>query len=387
MSAPQSYDLIIAGGGLAGGLAALALRQAHPAMRLAVVEAGDTLGGNHVWSCFSSDLDAAALALVEPLFAHRWQNHEVAFPAHQRRLSGAYASITSAHFDAVLRDALGEQAIRTGAPIASVEAAAVVLENGTRLDGPVLDCRGAGDLSLLACGWQKFVGRTLRLAAGHDVAQPMIMDAALGQIDGYRFVYLLPLSPHEIFVEDTYYSDAPALDTATLAARISAYAAGRGWPSPEVVHEESGVLPVVMAGDFDAYWDSGGRGIAKGGVRAGLFHPLTSYSLPEAARFALALADAWPLADAAALHGWTRDHARARWRANGFYRLLAKLLFRAAAPNARYKILERFYRLPERLIGRFYAGRSTLFDKIRILSGKPPVPIAKAVKALIGTRT
>jgi len=56
--------------------------------------------------------------------------------------------------------------------------------------------------------------------------------------------------------------------------------------------------------------------------------------------------------------------------------------YRAAEPDARYRIFERFYRLSPRLIGRFYAGRSTTADKLRILSGKPPVPIGRAIAAL-----
>jgi len=46
-------------------------------------------------------------------------------------------------------------------------------------------------------------------------------------------------------------------------------------------------------------------------------------------------------------------------------------------------VLERFYRLPEPLIGRFYAGRSTFRDKARILAGRPPVPIGRAIRALL----
>ena len=42
-------DLAILGGGLAGGLVALALTLRRPELRLAVVEEG-TVGGNHVWS-------------------------------------------------------------------------------------------------------------------------------------------------------------------------------------------------------------------------------------------------------------------------------------------------------------------------------------------------
>jgi lycopene beta-cyclase len=59
------------------------------------------------------------------------------------------------------------------------------------------------------------------------------------------------------------------------------------------------------------------------------------------------------------------------------------MLFRAAAPSERYRVLERFYRLSPGLIRRFYAGESTLVDKVRILTGKPPVPFWKAVDVVL----
>jgi lycopene beta-cyclase len=58
------------------------------------------------------------------------------------------------------------------------------------------------------------------------------------------------------------------------------------------------------------------------------------------------------------------------------------MLFLAAEPERRVRVFGHFYRLPAPLIARFYAGQSTAFDKVRILSGKPPVPIPNAVGAL-----
>jgi lycopene beta-cyclase len=34
------------------------------------------------------------------------------------------------------------------------------------------------------------------------------------------------------------------------------------------------------------------------------------------------------------------------------------------------------------LVSRFYAARSTTLDKMRVLAGKPPVPIGRAIHAL-----
>ncbi len=91
-------------------------------------------------------------------------------------------------------------------------------------------------------------------------------------------------------------------------------------------------------------------------MRAALFHPTTGYSLPEAVRLADAVA-ASPALDSAALYALTRARSREAWRRHRFFRLLNRMLYRAAEPGQRYRVLERFYRLPGPLIERFYAGR------------------------------
>jgi lycopene beta-cyclase len=58
------------------------------------------------------------------------------------------------------------------------------------------------------------------------------------------------------------------------------------------------------------------------------------------------------------------------------------MLFRAAEPDQAYRVLEHFYRLSPAVIGRFYAAQLTSLDKLRVLSGKPPVPIGRALSAL-----
>ncbi len=55
-----------------------------------------------------------------------------------------------------------------------------------------------------------------------------------------------------------------------------------------------------------------------------------------------------------------------------------------ADPAERYRIFEHFYRVPEDLVERFYAVRSTPLDRLRVLCGKPPMPIPRAIAALAG---
>ncbi len=383
MDRVRQCDLAIVGGGLAGGLIALAMQRERPQARVLLIDGGETLGGNHVWSAFESDVAPADRPLLVPLVAHWWDGYDIAFPRHARTLATRYLTLTSERFDAVLRERLPAERLLTGRRAIGVGPRAVVLADGTRIEAAgVIDARGFGDPACLDLGWQKFVGHELLLEAPHGLERPMVMDATVPQQDGYRFVYLLPLAPDRVFVEDTYYSDTPRLDRPLLAARIADYAASRGWRVRAVAREETGALPVVLDGDFESYWRSGGAGVAKAGVRAGLFHPTTGYSLPDAVRTAnlVAAMDDW---SAERLHDALLAHARAAWRTRGFYRVLDRMLFRAAAPDLRYRVLERFYRLDEGLIERFYAARSTALDKVRILAGRPPVPIFRALAALV----
>ena len=374
--------LIIAGGGLAGSLLALAMAEKRPEVPLLLIEEGPSFGGNHIWSFFDGDIAPEDRWLVEPLISHHWGGHIVAFPGHSRRLKGGYNSIRSEDLDTAVRGRLRPDQIKTGAKVVEARDDQVGLKSGKKMKAVgVVDARGAANLSQLDLGWQKFVGREYAFEQPHGVTHPVIMDATVDQTDGYRFVYLLPFDGTHLLVEDTYYSDKPDLDKKTVGKRIDEYVAQRGFGAGIVQREESGVLPVAMGGDFAAYWRVGGARVAKVGLRGGMFHPTTGYTLPDAVRTAALIVGQADLSGAA-LHDLTERTAARLWKERGFYRNLDAMLFRAAEPNQRYKILERFYRLDAGLISRFYAGQSTMFDKMRVLSGKPPVPIGKAVQAL-----
>ncbi len=382
----QSCDIAIVGGGLSGALIALALKKKRPDISLRLIDASAAIGGNHLWSFFASDVADENRWLVAPLISHGWRSYDIHFPAHERTLKQAYYSIESERLDRVVRETLSRHELMLRTRVLGVSARAVVLDGGDRVEAKgVIDCRGAGDLSLIECGWQKFVGLEMELADAHDLARPVVMDATVQQIDGYRFVYCLPFAATRMFVEDTYYSDTPDIDRAALSRRVVDYAEARGWQSQQIVRTEAGALPVAMDGDFDAYWNSGGNRVAKAGMRGGMFHPLTGYSLPDAVRTASMVAKLNNLSGSS-LHEALYDMAKQDWKARGFYRMLARMLFRAAEPDERYRVLERFYRLDGELIARFYAGRASLIDQARVLTGKPPVPIGRAIDAIRGRK-
>jgi lycopene beta-cyclase len=373
-------DVAIAGGGLAGGLIALALAEKRPDLDVRLIESSPVIGGNHLWSFFDSDIAPKDRWLLDPLICHTWPDYDVYFPAHRRTLHTGYNSIESERLDAVVRAKLQPDRIIVAA-VSSVENGVTLFDGRSIAARVVIDARGPADLTCLDVGWQKFLGQKLRIRGGHGLERPIVMDATVLQNDGYRFLYCLPFDAETVFVEDTYYSEGPALDPEALRQRIAAYAQRRGWQIEAIEREETGVLPVAMGGDFASYWESGGS-VAKAGMRAGLFHPTTGYSLPDAVRLASAIADDPEMTPTRA-----RAYAKKRWEERRFYRMLDTMLFRASEPDKEYKVLERFYRLSPPLIERFYAGRSTFFDKIRILSGKPPVPIGRAIRAILGYKS
>lgn len=376
-------DVVIAGGGLSGCLVALALQARHPSLDVRLVERSERLGGNHLWSFFEQDLDTEGLALVAPLISYGWDDYEVRFPTRSRELTSAYRSIRSEQLDRHVRTMLPANAIQSGTQIDDLGPRHVETREGTRFEArSVIDARGAGELRHLDLGWQKFVGQEFSIAGGHGRTRPVIMDANIPQIDGYRFVYTLPFTSDTLLVEDTYYADDPVLDHEMLAGRIADYADRHGWHRRTVVRQEAGVLPVALGGDFDSYWQSGGLGVPKVGIRAGMFHPTTGYSLPDAVRIALLISDRRDFS-AAMVHDAVFGEARRQWRERHFYRLLDRMLFRAAEPEARFRIMARFYGLDQALIERFYAAHSTGWDKVRLLSGRPPVSIWRALGQLL----
>jgi lycopene beta-cyclase len=365
----DELDLLLVGGGLANGLIALACLARRPTLKLALIEREPRLGGNHTWCLHPNDVPAAAAALVEPLIEQRWSGYDVRFPELSRRLAGSYAAVSSSRFDAVLTQTLaaspGARAV-LGAEVIEVGERQVRLSDGSTLRARrVVDARGPRTAAPGGpSGFQKFLGLELELEADPALDRPILMDACVEQLDGFRFFYVLPLAPRRILVEDTRFARDPALDVPRVRAEVLDYARRFG-PVRRIVREEQGLLPMTLR----AKPEPPTARPLRAGYGAGLFHPATGYSFAVALRVACAIADGLDDADPTL-------RLAASWRAHAqqfaYAQRLNWLLFNCFEPTEMWRVFERFYRLPEPLIHRFYALELTRSDRARIVLGAPP---------------
>ena len=373
-------NLILVGGGLANTLIALRLADAQPELKVLLLERAEHLGGNHTWSFHGSDLSETQRNWLRPLVQYQWDRYEVRFPNRIRTLPGTYHSITSERLNQIAQAKLAASII-TGAQVKDLSPDHVVLTDGTQLSAQaVIDGRGPAESPHLDVRFQKFVGWVMRLAKPHRLNGPIIMDATQKQDDGYRFFYTLPFDQQTVLIEDTRYSDTPDIPSTEYGDEINRYAEYMGWQISKRLRQEFGVLPITLGGDINAFWDKPPH-IARSGLQAALFHPATGYSLPNAVGLAddLAGLNEWTSGNVYAL---TRNASKHLWNQTAFYRALNRMLFLAAGPHERRQVLQRFYGLNAGLIARFYAGANTGLDKLRILSGKPPVKMTRAFKAV-----
>ena len=384
-------DIIIVGAGLSGLMTAWRCLDAHPELTVMVIEASDKIAGDHTWSFNASDILPHLQDWLKPFIAYQWDSYDVKFPKRERTLDITYCTGNSETLRACVQPHIesGRLQVKLNTRVIDLQNDHVILHNEQKLTSKcVLDARGFEPNVNVFLGYQKFVGHVINTKTPHGLERPIIMDASVEQLGGYRFVYCLPFSDTEILVEDTYYTDGPELKSQEVDARIKDYIRDNlNLTDYEVTRRETGVLPITLAVDDTYGTDVSGEKTepARLGMTGGYSHAVTGYSLPEAVKSANVVCDMIeknkPDFAAAVLHEMAYHRVDHYYEEN-FLRLLNRMLFRAAKPAERYKVLQRFYGLSEGLVERFYRNRLTKGDKLRILIGKPPVPVSKALQNL-----
>lgn len=376
------YDILLVGGGLVNGLLAWQLKHIKPWLKFLILERGTTLGGKHTWSFHEEDLSSEALRWIAPLISTSWPYYRVRFPDYERQLESRYHSIRSNKFHEVLVRELAQN-VRFGSEAVAVSENQVVLKNGEIFTASrVVDGRGQLELETGTCGFQKFFGLEVELAHPHGLSAPVLMDATVEQVDGYRFLYCLPWNDNRLLVEDTRYSENPDLNPERLRSEVLKYCAAKNWHVKEVLYEESGCLPLPLTTHFvqgNRVPEELRETTLTIGMRAGLFHPTTGYSLPLAVRTVEHLLKTPNDAD------WSKALEEFRvkiFREQRFFIFLNQVMFRATSPESRYRFLQHFYQHSADLISRFYAFQLGPLEKARFFLRTPPVSMGAIYHAL-----
>lgn len=382
MKQEDLFDCIIVGGGLAGSLLLYALKSKNPEAKIILLEKQDKLGGNHTWCFHQSDIPPRDERWIRQFISKSWSQYEVLFPEFKRIIPSFYHCIKSCDLHSLITNNY-PTLVRFEACVEKVNDYTVELEGGEILNGRcIVDARGwKAHLSTSPAGFQKFAGLDVKLKNPHHLSGARLKDCRVDQVDGYRFIYVLPWNKDEILVEDTYYSNNNHLDVSEIKKRILEYIKQQGWEVETILREEVGCLPLVSSENVNPNEEA-----VIIGARSGLYQPVTGYTLPQTFR-AIGKLVSLEKFDTQSWKEALKKFRKDEDEQMAFFYFLNKILFNVAIPQDRYRVLQHFYRLPQSLIENFYKGKLSYIERIRIFIGRPPVPLLKFLKYLMSTKS
>ncbi|HKR24297.1 MAG TPA: lycopene cyclase family protein, partial [Allosphingosinicella sp.] len=269
MARGRRDGIVIAGGGLAACLAALAMARLRPEVPLLIVEEADRFGGDGHHHFPIEEVGEGGAMLIEPMALRRWPGFHVVFPGLARNLRADWAGFAAADLNRLMLETLDSKQYRLGAKVVPVRQDALVLDGGEeiRAEGAI-DARGAPSLSTLDLLYRAEFARIVRLKAPHRLDRPVLVDATVDQAGGFRFMQCLPLADDRLLVADVCVSERGQPDD-QAPARIDHYLDSRGWVKKRADSASARIRPLPVGGDFAAFWRLGGARVAKLGLRGG----------------------------------------------------------------------------------------------------------------------
>ncbi|HEX8622765.1 MAG TPA: lycopene cyclase family protein [Allosphingosinicella sp.] len=356
----KNCGLLIAGGGVAGCFAALAMARMRPEAAMVLVGEEVRFGGGSGMLVPDAILSAEERGLLGPVIARSWDSCYVALPSRSRKLKLPTHLVTTEAIHQAVADALPDKCARS-AKVVAIRDDSLLLPGGETLVGTgAVDARGWAHQTTLEIAWRHRTARTCRFADPHRVDLPVLADMTL-ETGGCGHFACIPIDEHTLRVERIDYSRSPE-SGADGSDRIEDYVSRRGWHDGEPRKAESSSRPIPLGGDFAAYWRIGGARVAKLGARGGFSHPFTGSALPDALRTALALARQNDLSGAA-LHDLFEAEAAALWKRRDFHRGVNRLLLDKGG-----EALAALYDLNGPLLERFFAEEVGIFDRRKILA-------------------
>jgi lycopene beta-cyclase len=356
----KNCGLLIAGGGVAGCFAALAMARLRSEAAMVLVGEEVRFGGGSGMLVLDAGLAAEERELLGQVTAKSWDACYVSLPSRSRKLKLSTHLITTEAIHQAVADALPDRCARNSKVVA-IRDDSLLLPGGESIAGTgALDARGWAQQTTLEIAWRHRTARTCRFADPHRVDLPVLADMTI-ETGGCGHFTCIPIDERTLRVERIDYSRSPE-GGGDGSARIEDYVARRGWHDGEPRKAESSSRPIPLGGDFSAYWRIGGARVAKLGARGGFSHPFTGSALPDALRSALLLVRQNDLSGAA-LHDLFEAEAAALWKRREFHRGVNRLLLDKGVPA-----LAALYDLDSAVLERFFTEKVGVFDRRKILA-------------------
>jgi lycopene beta-cyclase len=377
----------------------LRLALANPNLRILLLERQNTLGGNRTWGFQTAGETEPWLT---PIVTKSWDSFDVRFPQTDKTIALRHSFIRSSDFHRGLTEVLGD-GVRLGCAITKISDSEVETSTGQFLRAPlVVDATGIHPEQIqknrffdAPCGWMKYLGFDLKLNKPHGLKLPVLMDARVPQIDGFRYFSITPIDDLNLFVQECYLSSNPDLNFERISRSIFAYGERNGWSVKSVsnpsLRKEQAAIPLPLQSFPTDQLRQGSKRISIEGedfvdrsplqisAAQGWYHSSLGQAVSDATRVAEFIATR-PRLRTGTVRAELR-HFRKDWvDQQRFFRTFNRLVFQAVEPSLRHIAFDRLMGLKEDVIGRFQAGTSTKADAAKILGLKPPVRSGKIYK-------
>lgn len=295
----DAADLLLLGGGPAA--LALAAEAQRFGLRVAIIDDAPLDGFSASFGLFVDELPDHLRAAVDA----QWGGVDFRSERGSRAVDRPYARLHSDMLRQVMVQACDSCRMVSGR-VVGVERCddgfAVQLSDDRVLHAPrVVDCTGHRRVLTGGAGARRFqiaLGGTLN--THHGLTRPLLMDFS-GPARG-TFLYALPMSDTELFVEETALITSAAPDWNELERRLRARLDGMGLTGPLDLHERCVIPMDPTLPDFDSP-------VLAFGAAAAMVHPATGYQLAAS----LALAPDLARALAETLNDSPESAAQAGW--------------------------------------------------------------------------
>ncbi len=376
----QDWDIVIAGGGLAG--LALAVELAHPAfshLRVLVLERRQRYERDRTWSFWKLETDSALHAFAK-LAEHRWSQWRVGIqgqPASQVTsvdVEHPYCTVESDkvydHAQLIIARA-PHVTLRMGVDITSIEPCEGAQVRVTSTTHEPLKARllfdarplprnasaqGRNAMAQHFLGWE--------IETDHDVFNDAVVDLMDFKPHAHatQFLYTLPFTPRRALVESTWLSVPTARHD--YESELRSYIEMR-WPGLRyrIVFQESGVLDLAHKAPLPVQ-----RNILPIGTRAGTMRTSTGYAFLESLRDARRIAKELR-AQTPSLH--TQPKAFARPVADTLMDQVFMQVLATRPEQSPENFVALFKKTPPLVLMRFMSGLASLADRAVVARALP----------------